>query len=798
MTNPGSPFPAKTFSASDRAASGDGCLTLGRRRFLGLAGAGALAGLTTTWPIGAANASSHDAGTDLVFAVVTDTHADVDVPTNLSNLTKVFAAIEEESPAFVLNCGDITEYGADDEFAAYRGTIPDTLWPRMKHVPGNHEARWDVAALENYRKVFGPTSYSFTEGGLHFVALDPTQVLQEPGLFGPDDLRWLAADLAAAGADTPSVLFLHFPLGGQNYYVNDTEDLLSAIEPFSVRAIFAGHIHREEVTRFNGLTQVAAEEAKNQPFYYLVRRVAVNGISVLEVTHVNVTTGVRRPFTTIPLGPVGPGEGAGPLEVSVTATQVSFEVRVDAGAAAMGVSAKVYPQALFGGSNEGTWTALTRSGPGLWTGSLNAQGLAPGVHRVQVRAQDASGARWEATARVQREVPGAGLPILSSQRLSGQIQGALAHHDGLVVAASTSGAVEAFRPTTGGHVRQWQAQQLGGVYRAAAFNRAGDVVVVPSADHHVYALDSSTGQQRWKTDLGVPVLSAPVITTIAGKETVIVSAGSTVHALDMDGTRRWQSRVPVMSAGRAVCDGERVYVGAGDGNAYAYDAVTGAQLWSFSTNTRATRYQRLIYGPWDDTVELLADGSVLISTVTDAWALDSATGGRRWQRKGGYIFSPVLPVLNGTRLLMIDEWGMVALVDPATGVHDWTVQMQEGGQRVRVLNGGPVVSTDGAKAWVVGTGGLLVGIDLTSGTLTERRQLFTANTFSTPVLVDGLLVVGAQDGWLRTVLVEASQAGPPPVIPEVPVAALLPIAGSAAVAAYLYGNKDTGSAAAAT
>jgi len=107
---------------------------------------------------------------------------------------------------------------------------------------------------------------------------------------------------------------------------------------------------------------------------------------------------------------------------------------------------------------------------------------------------------------------------------------------------------------------------------------------------------------------------------VDGEETVVVSAGDRVVTLTGSGDVRWDVEIPVMSAGRPACDGERVYAGAGDGQAYAFDARTGARLWSFSTNTRTTAYTRLIYGPWDDVVELLPGGGVLVSTVSGAWA----------------------------------------------------------------------------------------------------------------------------------------------------------------------------------
>ncbi len=689
----------------------------------------------------------------LRFVVLTDTHADVDVPTNLDGLRRVFAAVEQEDPRFVMNCGDITEYGHDTEYAAYRACIPDGLADRVRHVPGNHEVRWDPTALESYERWFGAPTYSFDVDGIHVVGLDPTQVLQEPGLYGPDDLRWLRRDLTRAGARTPTLLFQHYPIGGRNFFVNDADELLEAIEPFSVRAVFAGHVHREESTHLNGLTQLTGRATKNNPMYYVVERaVGGAGEDALAVTRVTlppaatpVAPAVREPVGLIVLGRRGPGETLGPVDARArwVPSTGAFSVSVSARRAASSVAARIFPQGRFGGVDDSPWTPLSLA-RGRWTGALDAAALADGVHRVQVRAEDGAGAGFEVVPRVDKDAGVDRARTIWEQQPGGRVQGALAERDGLVVAGSTNGTVTAWQVEAAAARRRWRSE-VGPVYRGAAFSADGTRVHVASADHHLHALDARTGRRLWATDLRSPALSAPLVTSVDDREVVVCAAGDRLVLLERDGLVRWDVEIPVMSAGRPACDGERVYAGAGDGRAYAYDARTGARLWSFATTTRTTAYTRLIYGPWDDVVELLPDGGVLVSTVTGAWALDGASGTVRWQRPGGYLY-PSGVLVEGVGMLLVDEFGLAALLDPATGTAAWTVQTAP-----RVLNAGPVVGPDGAQALVVGTGGLLVRIDLATGSAEQLRQLFVANTFSTPVLVGDQLVVGAQDGVVRGV-----------------------------------------------
>jgi hypothetical protein len=116
-------------------------------------------------------------------------------------------------------------------------------------VPGNHETRWDPTAKELYRAHFGATPYSFDAAGVHFTAFDPTQPLLEPGHCGTAGLDWLARDLGGLTVGTPAVLFQHFPVGGDHDLVDDQTALLELLARHDVRGLFAGHVHRETVTR---------------------------------------------------------------------------------------------------------------------------------------------------------------------------------------------------------------------------------------------------------------------------------------------------------------------------------------------------------------------------------------------------------------------------------------------------------------------------------------------------------------------------------------------------------------------
>ncbi|WP_082803023.1 outer membrane protein assembly factor BamB family protein [Microbacterium sp. CH1] len=721
---------------------------LTRRGFLGLSAAGIMLGAAGGWgpwpggSVGAAAADDETAGT-LRFAVLTDTHANEDEAERMANLRRIFDAIQAEDPAFVLHCGDITDYGSDGSFAAYRDLIPAALWGRLRHVPGNHEIRWDTSARRRFRHWFGPTSYGFDAGDVHFLALDPTQLLQEPGLFG-DGLAAIEEELRAAG-DRPSVLFLHYPLGGANYYVNDTDALLRTLAPFPVRAIFAGHRHLNEIDRFNGLTQVTTNAARPGPFYLRVTEGRGQTGRTLLVEHVTLgATDAAAPtvetLTEIPLD--APSAPTAPIHIAPRPGTTGIALTAVATGAAVAVDARLHPQAVFGARDESAWTPLTARGRS-WHGTVDRAGAAPGRHRVQVRAVDGAGARREEWAEVELPGPTRARPAWELV-IGGQIQGALAARGATVVACSTSGRVTAVDAGGRGRPRPRWTADTGPIHRGAAFTPDGRLVLVPSADGLLLALDAHTGRTVWTSRFPKPVLTTPLVAADDGGATrVLVSAEDTLRCLDRDGTTLWEAPVPVRTAGRAACDGERVFVGAGDGRGYAYDLRTGAVLWSVLTTDRPDRYRQLIYGPWDDWVEVLSTGAVVFSTVVDAIAVDPRTGAVIWRTPGSYIFAPALPLPDGG-LLLTSEWGVVAIVDETTGAVRWTAPAVP-----RAVNAGPVIDSRTGTAWLVSVGGLLAEIRPADRSVVVDRQLFTANTFSTPVLAADRLVVGAQDGVLR-------------------------------------------------
>ncbi|TNC21011.1 outer membrane protein assembly factor BamB family protein [Amycolatopsis alkalitolerans] len=713
---------------------------LDRRGFLGLAGATlATTGLASL--LGAAPAEaevpSRRPGAGPRFGLISDTHVNTTSPASTTYLGAANASLARRDPDFVLHCGDITDSGLADEYVQYGRTIPDSLRGRIHYSPGNHEMRWDASAKELYHAHFGPAPYSFDSGGVHFIGFDPTQVLQEPGHYGQGNLDWLERDLRRLRPGTPAVLFQHYPMGNTFYFVDDQPAALDLLARYGVRGLFVGHIHREDIARFNGLTQVGLKAVLNGPVYYWAQP-AGDGSPVLEVTRVTVRadgTDLEEPYATMPLAGTGPGVPQRPTDVrlgkvSGGALPVAVATRPDA--TPVSVSVQPYPQTIFGGTRTPVWQPLASAGPNRWSASVDVSALAPGEQRLEVQVLAEDGSWWRDIASY--AVPGtASDPVERwSHQLPGSVQGGITPiARGTVAAASTAGDLV----TIDGRRQRWQTR-LGPVYRRPAVDAAGRTLFVPSADHHLYAVDAATGRQRWRFDAGAPVLSTPDVRTVGGREQVVFSAGQGLFALTAaTGRPLWTVPDRGFSSGQPAGDGQMVYTAAADGYARAHDAATGEPVWA-NQMVSGVPHRVLLYSGWDCVVAV-GGGVVIVATVSQSTALDAATGAVRWTVSGSTMYAPAV-LVEGAALLTT-EWGVLTKVDLQTGKTLWQTDLA-----VRVFNAGVVVAD--RTAWVASVDGKLIGVRLADGVRLGWLQHSLVYTFGRPVIADGTLVVGDQNG----------------------------------------------------
>jgi outer membrane protein assembly factor BamB len=219
----------------------------------------------------------------------------------------------------------------------------------------------------------------------------------------------------------------------------------------------------------------------------------------------------------------------------------------------------------------------------------------------------------------------------------------------------------------------------------------------------VYALDLATGRQRWRavldpgTDLqwGAPVL-APGLVLVADTLSHSGSApASHLHALEtLSGQRRWKADLHAPEQGfsseRPVVTGDLIYLATVSGMLVAVDTRSEREVW------------RDEGGFW--ALAGVRDGLVIALAGDRLVALDAAGGARRWQTAVGKGEGERWAVLTGDTVLVTGA-GAVVAVDAATGAARWRAV-------VGVAVGPPVAA--GERVYVA-TGDRLVALDRASG-----------------------------------------------------------------------------------
>ncbi|MDP6833385.1 MAG: HAD-IIA family hydrolase, partial [Alphaproteobacteria bacterium] len=240
----------------------------------------------------------------LRLAIIADIHHGPDKLTKVGSaalpLLRDFKAFAESyQPHFIAELGDRisdidlqTDRSLLQEIADAFTDIPSP----HRHLMGNHD-QIHLSIAEN-GKILGQDMghHSVDIAGRHLVFWQMDCEIHRPQGFLPnaDDLKWLAADLAAT--NLPSIIFSHVPLDGgslnSNFYFDNNERFgglphAREIQPLirqagNVILCVAGHVHWNDVNLIDGIPYITVQSLSES---FTTEGMAAGAWASIEVDH---------------------------------------------------------------------------------------------------------------------------------------------------------------------------------------------------------------------------------------------------------------------------------------------------------------------------------------------------------------------------------------------------------------------------------------------------------------------------------------------------------------------------------
>jgi outer membrane protein assembly factor BamB/chitodextrinase len=266
-------------------------------------------------------------------------------------------------------------------------------------------------------------------------------------------------------------------------------------------------------------------------------------------------------------------------------------------------------------------------------------------------------------------------------------------------------------------------------------NVVSNTVFVTSPDGKLHAIDSTTGEQQWVSSIGGR-WSPTVIddTVFVGNQAINASTGDQLWKFDTG------SIYPEVSP--VVVDG-KVFIGDNAGIFYAIDSSTGEELWRFNTGGRI------------ESSPAVSDNYVVIGRDSYIYGLDKTNGEQLWSgRTGTGFYSPPTVKDNGgdnDSMVFLAGAEQLSRFDLDSGESPYGTHLQ--------------ADTESSPTVCNGLIFLGAGTDLIARDINRRRTIWKFSTSgfieSSPTVVDGTVYIGSNDGNLYAVEagVEGSSEG---------------------------------------
>lgn len=183
-------------------------------------------------------------------------------------MNKAVTAINQLKPPFVVITGDfVNNSKSKEQIAAYKSMIAQIdSSVKVYMIPGNHDiGKVSRASIDNYKKNYGETHFSFRYGDCAFIGIDSNIIKEEDKEREEVRFKWLEQELQKTKDARFKFVFTHCsvflkrmdePVNYSNFSLPMREKYVRLFQKYGVNAIFAGHLHNNAYGKVGNMEMI--------------------------------------------------------------------------------------------------------------------------------------------------------------------------------------------------------------------------------------------------------------------------------------------------------------------------------------------------------------------------------------------------------------------------------------------------------------------------------------------------------------------------------------------------------------
>ena len=183
-------------------------------------------------------------------------------------MNKAVTAINQLKPPFVVITGDfVNNSKSKEQIAAYKSMIAQIdSSVKVYMIPGNHDiGKVSRASIDNYKKNYGETHFSFRYGDCAFIGIDSNIIKEEDKEREEVQFKWLEQELQKTKDARFKFVFTHCsvflkrmdePVNYSNFSLPMRGKYVRLFQKYGVNAIFAGHLHNNAYGKVGNMEMI--------------------------------------------------------------------------------------------------------------------------------------------------------------------------------------------------------------------------------------------------------------------------------------------------------------------------------------------------------------------------------------------------------------------------------------------------------------------------------------------------------------------------------------------------------------